>query len=88
MLIFYSSGLNFHNVFIQAYVKTRKWRKMLALQQYSSDEDGSDNENKDSLEDLTAHLKPISQKDSLSSSIQLKAAPDIFTKVKIKGKFT
>lgn len=54
---------------------------MLALQQYSSDEDNSDHENKDHLEDLTAHLRPINQQNAISSTIQLKAAPEIFTKV-------
>jgi hypothetical protein len=54
---------------------------MLALQQYSSDENDSDDDNKDNLEDLTAHLKPIDKKNTISSAIQLKAAPDIFTKV-------
>lgn len=54
---------------------------MLALQQYSSDEKDSDDDNKDNLEDLTAHLKPIDEKSAISSAIQLKAAPDIFTKV-------
>ena len=54
---------------------------MLALQQYSSDENDSDDGNKDNLEDLTAHLKPIDKKNAISSAIQLKAAPDIFTKV-------
>ncbi|XP_063403080.1 pre-mRNA-processing factor 17-like isoform X1 [Mytilus trossulus] len=53
---------------------------MLALQQYSSDEDNSDHENKDRLEDLTAHLRPINQQNAISSTIQLKAAPEIFTK--------
>lgn len=53
---------------------------MLALQQYSSDEKDSDDDNKDNLEDLTAHLKPIDEKSAISSAIQLKAAPDIFTK--------
>jgi len=54
---------------------------MLALQQYSSDENDSDDDNKDNLEDLTAHLKPIDEKSTISSTMQLKAAPDIFTKV-------
>jgi hypothetical protein len=39
---------------------------MLALQQYSSDENDSDDGNKDNLEDLTAHLKPIDKKDHFS----------------------
>ncbi|XP_069128076.1 pre-mRNA-processing factor 17-like [Argopecten irradians] len=53
---------------------------MLALQDYASDSSGSDEETKQSVEDLTAHLKPIQSGKSLVSTQMLDAAPLVITK--------
>ncbi|XP_060063227.1 pre-mRNA-processing factor 17-like [Ylistrum balloti] len=53
---------------------------MLALQDYASDSSGSEEESKETIEELTAHLKPVQSGKSLVSTQKLNAAPLVITK--------
>jgi len=54
---------------------------MQALQEYSSDESGSGDEDNTQLEDYTAHLKPMESEHSVIGTQVLNAAPLVVTKV-------
>ncbi|KAK3096847.1 hypothetical protein FSP39_003913 [Pinctada imbricata] len=53
---------------------------MLALQDYNSDKSDSEDGNDDNSENLTAHLKPLSNSRDKISTIALNSAPTVITK--------
>lgn len=54
---------------------------MLGLQEYGSDTNSSDGENKNDREDFNMHLKPLINKERSDLIVSLNAAPAVAPKV-------